>query len=117
MNTYKILSTGNRIISDQLFVEQNYPNNWELIEVLTPSIQLQPQTLTKLQYMERFTDQELAAIYTAAKTNIQVEIWLEKFKATTEINTADLRISVGLQALETAGLLAAGRAQEIISWQ
>lgn len=70
--------------------------------------------ITKLQYMERFTDQELQDIYTAAKTFVAIEVWLEKFKATTQVDLNDPRILAGLQALETAGLLASGRAQEIV---
>lgn len=72
-------------------------------------------TLTKLEYMNRFTDAELAAIYTAAKAVVEIEIWLEKFKATTEIDLSDPRTVSGVQALEGAGLIAAGRAQEILA--
>jgi hypothetical protein len=71
--------------------------------------------ISKLDYMNRFTDAELVAIYTAAKTNINVEIWLEKFKLAAEINLDDARTSAGLQVLETAGLIATGRAAEILT--
>lgn len=71
------------------------------------------RTLTKLEYMDRFTDTELAGIYTAAKAVVQVEIWLEKFKLAAEVNLDDPRTLSGLQAMESAGLLAAGRAAEI----
>jgi len=71
------------------------------------------RTLTKLEYMDRFTDAELAGIYTAAKSVVHVEIWLEKFKLATEVNLDDPRTLFGLQAMESAGLLAAGRAFEI----
>lgn len=72
------------------------------------------RTLTKLAYMQRFTDAELAGIYTTAKTVVQVEIWLEKFKLASEINLDDPYTIGGLQAMEAAGLLAAGRAAEIL---
>lgn len=73
------------------------------------------RTLTKLQYMNRFTDGELANIYTAAKSNVAVEIWLEKFKLASEVNLDDTATVAGLQAMEAAGLLAAGRAAEILA--
>lgn len=73
------------------------------------------RTLTKLQYMNRFTDSELAGIYTAAKSVVQVEIWLEKFKLASEVNLDDTATVAGLQAMEAAGLLAAGRAAEILA--
>lgn len=71
------------------------------------------RTLTKLAYMNRFTDSELATIYTVAKTAVQVEIWLEKFKAATEVNLDDPVTIAGLDALEAAGLIGPGRSAEI----
>lgn len=71
--------------------------------------------LTKLDYMNRFTDTELATIYTVAKTNVAVEIWLEKFKLSTEINLDDQRTIYGVLALEQFGLIGVGRASEILA--
>lgn len=73
------------------------------------------RTLTKLQYMLRFTDPELAGIYTAAKTVVSVEIWLEKFKLASEINLDDPATIGGLQAMEAGGLIGVGRAAEILA--
>ena len=80
-----------------------------------PEAQPEPVTarLTKLAYMDRFTDVELAGIYAAAKVAPAVEVWLEKFKLAEYVDIADARTIAGLQALEAAGLLAAGRAAEI----
>ena len=63
----------------------------------------------------RFTDDELVGIYSAAKSVIQVEIWLEKFKLAQDINLDDPLVAAGLTALEGVGLLAAGRAAEILA--
>lgn len=73
------------------------------------------RTITKLDYMNRFTDVELATIYTIAKTNVAVEIWLEKFKLATEINLDDPRTIGGVNALEQYGLIGVGRAMEILA--
>lgn len=76
--------------------------------------------LTKLEYMNRFTDQELALIYSAAKVNVQIEVWLAKFNATstddkgTSIDLEDPRTIAGIQALEAAGIINTGRANEIL---
>ncbi len=70
--------------------------------------------LTKFEYMKRFNDDELAKIYTLAKSNIQLEIWLEKFKTASEVDLTDLTTCSGVRALETAGIIAAGRAEEIL---
>ena len=80
-----------------------------------------PRRVTKLDYMQRFTDTEMAGIYSAAKSSIAVEVWLAKFNATTpepdgtSMNLDDPRTIGGLQALEAAGLIGVGRAAEILS--
>lgn len=73
------------------------------------------RTLTHLQYMNRFTDAELEAIYTAAKTVVRVEVWLAKFNAAGPVDLDDPQTGKGLRDLEAANLLAPGRAAEILS--
>lgn len=71
--------------------------------------------ITKLAFMERFTDAELVAIYSAAKQSAAVEVWLEKLKMTTgNIVLTDIRTISGVRGLEAAGLIAVGRAAEIL---
>lgn len=111
---YQIKSTNQVIVADLAFVETHYANDFvEIVEdvQVTPS----KRTLTKLEYMNRFTDVELAAIYTAAKAVVQVEIWLEKFKLAQEISLDDVSTVGGLQAMEAAGLIGTGRAAEILA--
>ena len=69
---------------------------------------------TKLEFFDRFTDAEQVAIYDAAKTVTQAQIWLDKFKLASDIDVTDPRTIAGINALEAAGLLAAGRAAEIL---
>lgn len=77
--------------------------------------------LTKLQFMNKFTDEELGTIYTVAKTNVAVEIWLAKFNATTpdefgySVYLDDPATIASIHGLELAGLLAVGRAAEVLS--
>ena len=76
--------------------------------------------VSKLEYMNRFTDEELAGIYSMAKVAIPVEVWLAKFNAATpepdgtSIDLDDTRTASGLFVLEAVGLLASGRANEIL---
>jgi hypothetical protein len=70
-------------------------------------------TLTRLAFMGRFTTAELVAIYTAAKSDVRTEIWLDKVKAAEDINLIDPRIKEGLATLEAGGLIGEGRADEI----
>ena len=69
---------------------------------------------TKLEFFDRFTDAEQIAIYDAAKTVTAIQVWLDKFKLASDIDVTDPRTIAGIQALEAAGLLAAGRAAEIL---
>lgn len=71
--------------------------------------------ITKLSFMERFTDEELAAIYAAAKTDVRVEVWMDKMKLASEIDLADPRTRAGVEALEALGLIGQGRAAEVLS--
>jgi hypothetical protein len=115
---YEILDTVNGnvvnvIDASEDFCAEHY-RFYRLVEepiVATPSV----RTLTKLEYMNRFTDAELAAIYMAAKSNVQVEVWLDKFKLAEEINLDDPSTIAGVQALEAAGLLSTGRSAEILA--
>ena len=72
------------------------------------------RTLSKLEYMNRFHEEELVAIYTAAKSVILVEIWLEKFKLASNVDLDDPATIAGLQIMEKVGLIGEGRAAEII---
>ena len=69
---------------------------------------------TKLEFFDRFTDAEQVAIYDAAKTVTAIQVWLDKFKLASDIDVTDPRTIAGINALEAAGLLAAGRAAEIL---
>ena len=72
--------------------------------------------VTKLEYMNRFTDEELGTIHSAAKVSVLVEVWLAKFNAATPesdgtaVDLDDERTASGLYALEAGGLIGVGRA-------
>lgn len=70
--------------------------------------------ITRLAFMSRFSDAELAGIYTAAKTDIRVEIFLDKVRAADSVTLTDPRTVAGVQALAAAGLIEASRVPEIL---
>jgi hypothetical protein len=94
-----------------------YPNDsqyyWD--KTLLEFVKKPAREITKLEYMNRFYDYELAAIYTLAKTTIQIEIWLERFKFATVIDLNDLQIIQGMLSLEDHNIIALGRAAEILT--
>ena len=73
------------------------------------------RTLTGLQYMTRFTQEELETIYGLADVNLAVRVWVKMFERADVVDLGDARTVTGLQRLEAAGILAAGRAAEILS--
>jgi len=72
-------------------------------------------TWTKLEYLRRFTQDERIAIRTAAKQVPQLEDYLALLELASEVRSDDPDIIAALTMLEGAGLLAAGRAQEILN--
>jgi hypothetical protein len=85
------------------------------VEQAAPLEAAAPQkVITRLAFMNRFTMQELAAIYTAAKTEVMVEVFLEKLKLAEEVNLTDAQTIGGVQALAASGLLSEARVQEVL---
>lgn len=92
----------------------NYPNGAVVKTRTGPEGVPKPSPiLTRLAFMDKFTTAELVAIYTEAKTNVEVEIWLDKVKAAEDINLSDPRTRDALAMLEASGLIGEGRADEI----
>lgn len=84
-------------------------------EIVLPAPPAAPPTpITKLAFLDRFTDVELATILTMAKTVIQVEVFVKKLDAATDVVLSDPRTVSGVQALETFGMIGAGRASQIL---
>lgn len=73
-------------------------------------------TLTRLEFMERFTNSEQEAIYTAAKTIIGVQVFIDKLRmhdGVVHLNNQSL--IDGVTALVVDGALTQQRADEVLS--
>lgn len=73
------------------------------------------QSLTQLELMKRLKIEELRNILDAAETNIDMKIWMEKFRNSSEIVRNDPETIKGFEDLERLGMIAEGRAKEILS--
>ena len=73
------------------------------------------RTITKVAYLKRFTQTERIGIREAAKVNAVVEDYLELLNLEQDVDLADPETIAGVQQLEAAGLLATGRAAEILA--
>ena len=74
-----------------------------------------PRTLTKLEYLRRFTTDERVSIRAAATQNPVLADYLALMELAQEINTGDADTVAAVTMLEQAGLLAAGRANEVLN--
>jgi len=74
-----------------------------------------PARITRMQFVQRFTDQEMQGIIAAAKSNPSLEAFLLQWQAADGVLLTDPTTVAGVQALEAAGLIATGRAQQILS--
>lgn len=73
------------------------------------------RTSTPLAFLERFTQEERIAIRRAARSNEELEDWLDMLRAAQEIDPEDPRTQAGMQALVEARLLSARRRDEILA--
>lgn len=76
-----------------------------------------PKVLTKLQFLRRFTPEERITLRTARDSGTQPELedWWDLIAMATSVTLTDTDVVYGVNALETAGLLEAGRATEILT--
>lgn len=74
-----------------------------------------PNIITKLATIERFTEDEYEGILLVAKSDVQVQGWLDRFAAATQINLDDSRTISGMDLLVSKNLLTQARANEILT--
>jgi hypothetical protein len=74
-----------------------------------------PARITRLQFLLRFTDAEMQAIVAAADANPALKAALLKWQTADGITLTDPVTQAGVQALEIAGLIAPGRAAQILA--
>lgn len=107
------------IIADEEAAEQLYPGAWRLAEQLEEPAPPPDLRITRLGFLDRFTDAEAVAIDLASiGATVQaagLRRYLHKVNSATHIDLARADLQAGVQALEAAGLLAAGRAEQILT--
>jgi hypothetical protein len=71
--------------------------------------------LTKEAFLDRFTLTEQITILTAAKSSVAIEAWLFRFNNATTVDLLYQPTIDGVNAMEAGGILAAGRAAQILA--
>ncbi len=74
----------------------------------------QPPIISKLAFRFRLTDAEYVNVLSMAKTDVEVQAWLETFNMATKINLDDPRTSNGLNTLVSKGILTEERVKQIL---
>ena len=126
MATYKVTETASGM--DVYRYQANEPVPWEgmgfgththteivISPTETPAPGKAPRTLTKLEYLRRFTAEERITIRTVAKSNPTLEDYLALMELAEEVNIGDADTVAAVQLLEQAGLIGVGRAEEILN--
>ena len=84
-------------------------------QVEQPTAPSGPRTMTKLEYLRRFTVEERVAIRAAAEQNVVLADYLQLMELAQDINTGDPDTVAAVTMLEQEGLIAAGRANEVLN--
>lgn len=117
---YQILddqgSVINTIVASPEFVEEQYPGKYVLVGPdPAPSQPVEPNIITKIAMITRFTDAEFVGVLAAAKTDVEVEGWYARFSAASTINLDDQRTKDGIAMLVNKNLLTQARADAILN--
>ncbi|WP_243021762.1 hypothetical protein [Simplicispira sedimenti] len=109
----------NTIVADEEFAEAQHPGAWRLAadqpeQVPAPVL----RHITRLAFLSRFADAEAVAIDLASigatPQAAGMRRYMSKVNAATYIDLDRADTRAGVQALEAAGVLAAGRALQIL---
>jgi len=83
--------------------------------IVSPVEEVNPRTITKRAFLARITPEEYAAIKTAAAQNAILDYFWQMFMVSEDITLDFPDTIAGINMMEQAGLIAAGRAVEILS--
>jgi hypothetical protein len=122
MPNIEILSGGevvNTIVASVEFAEEQHPGAWRIAADQTGAEPAEDLRITRLAFLDRFTDAEAVAI-DLASLGVTVQAaglrrYLHKVNSAQHIDLARADLQTGVQALEAAGLLTAGRAEQILT--
>jgi hypothetical protein len=107
----------NTILAEKAFVDQYHAGKYrEVVEIFIPGdpIIIQP-TISKLGMMLRFTEGEYMEALRLAKTDVEVEMWMDYMHASQMIDLMSDRVKRGVNTLLAKGVVTADRANAILN--
>lgn len=96
---------------DWVSVNDEYKNG----QFERPPSPAQKPIITKLAMINRFEDSEYVGILTAAKTDVEVEAWNNRFNAASYVDLSNQETIDGMNFLVSKNLITAARANEILT--
>ena len=117
IKNYNILDESgnvlNTIVADEEFMQQHYPNaNYiERAEIQLPILKI----ISKASFRFKFTTAEYSALLLAAKTDVEVQTWVETFNLYTEINLDDPYVIESVDMMVNKNIIAPHRKDVILS--
>jgi len=81
---------------------------------VTASDRATPERISRVEFLGRFTDAEMQAFIVASKSSPALEAYLIKIQSAEGVVLTDASTIAGVHALEMAGLIATGRAAEVL---
>jgi hypothetical protein len=124
--------TTNIIVADQAFVEEHFPDLWELVPEQAPPPAFEtppepePRQLTRRAFHQRFTTGEKIALELAGLDDPTAPMAQRQQAAAIRVYMRDVELAsfvdldnedtiAGVEALDAGGLLGTGRAAEILT--
>lgn len=80
-----------------------------------PPVEPVLEPLSRVDFLDLFTEAEIEAVLTAADQNKKIAVWLEYLRLAGSVKLDSKRLKKGLRAMERAGILGEGRAVEILA--
>jgi hypothetical protein len=92
-------------------------HEWNLTDVPPPVIEvpIEPKIISKLGFLNRLGDDEYVAILAAAKTDVAIEAWINKFNLMGTIDLNDTKIQTTLSMFVTKNLLTQEQMDNILN--
>lgn len=97
---------------DESLIGKVYQNGRFADDTTPPAPRLR---LSVREFREQFTQAEKQAIYTAAKSSVDVEVWLDDLRSVSYVDLDFPQTIASVRGLEDAELLGTGRADEILA--
>lgn len=118
---YEILDEAgnvvNTILAEKEFVDKYHPGRYrEVVEILIPTQPIiAPPVITKLAMILRFSEGEYMDVLRAAKTDVEVEMWMDYLHASQMVELTGDRVKKGVNTLVGKGIITSARGSAILN--